>query len=749
MATARDYFDYLSDRIDIAPANSQEEVVAASTIADIMTQHGLETTTQDFDAPAMGNLMRHILIIMMFVGIILSAVGKVGFLLLGIVLTVGPAAILILEDLGQPLVSGLKIGPGARSQNVIGYHPAEIDPDDKNGRQRPIVILAHYDTPRTNVLRGGGIVGVAQLIRRFVRYCVPVVAAAALLRILLFLPGVVRIVFLVIGIIASLPLLAFAVTSIIERFAACTDGANDNKSGVAAMLAVLNKVRPADDAATGYFGGPYDNARHDSDSADPTGIMSKAPELPAGVRRGVELIESLGILPATCEVSYSEKDFAITEPEPEPEPEPMVVPEPQDLYEDDEEEPEGESTAKIMLVPEDEPEPTEIPGDPSGLNVYAPEDVLHEAMEDVQRQRPAAVDDPNWGKSTYQPTVPNIARRAALFDLPDPAAGERDPFGSARANDASRTVAVPRNRMAEYLANASAAAVQNVSDAPRPTPAPQPQAQPQPQPSARQGSMSEWLGVEDNFDARSAGRSIGSWDNFDSEDDLDDLDGHRGWKGGAAIRSDLRIVSDDDEFDSDEDLFDQDVSDEEYENLPEDDDSIEDEEDYDEDEQVPTEDELRDAILSMDDSLRKHDIWFVAAGASELDHAGVKAFLSKYRTTIRGAFLFNLDSVGAGTLSILTQEGLVDRRRSDRRTVRLLSNTASDLNITLDKKAVAFDDTDATPAMRSSVRAVTISGLGTAGVPAYSHTLADVTEVVDVRQVEQAAELVAEVIRRS
>ena len=36
-------------------------------------------------------------------------------------------------------------------------------------------------------------------------------------------------------------------------------------------------------------------------------------------------------------------------------------------------------------------------------------------------------------------------------------------------------------------------------------------------------SMSEWLGVDDSFDAKSTGNDIGSWDNFDD-----------GWKGGAA-----------------------------------------------------------------------------------------------------------------------------------------------------------------------------------------------------------------------
>ena len=37
--------------------------------------------------------------------------------------------------------------------------------------------------------------------------------------------------------------------------------------------------------------------------------------------------------------------------------------------------------------------------------------------------------------------------------------------------------------------------------------------------------MSDWLGVDDDYDAKKSGRGIGSWDNFEDDDD--------GWKGGA------------------------------------------------------------------------------------------------------------------------------------------------------------------------------------------------------------------------
>ena len=115
--------------------------------------------------------------------------------------------------------------------------------------------------------------------------------------------------------------------------------------------------------------------------------------------------------------------------------------------------------------------------------------------------------------------------------------------------------------------------------------------------------MSDWLGVEDDYDAKKSGRGIGSWDNFEDDND--------GWKGGATSSDGA----------SSEDML--------------------------------------SAVASMgDDELLGHDIWFVATGASDCDGAGMKAFLASHRDKLRGVFFINLESVGAGRLSVVTVEGV-------------------------------------------------------------------------------------------
>lgn len=165
---------------------------------------------------------------------------------------------------------------------------------------------------------------------------------------------------------------------------------------------------------------------------------------------------------------------------------------------------------------------------------------------------------------------------------------------------------------------------------------------------------------------------------------------------------------------------------------------------------APSEEELRDAVLSLgDDALVSHDIWFVALGASSLDHAGMRAFLDQHRSDVRGSFVVNLDCVGAGELSVLTHEGLEAPRRADRRLLRLLTNAAGSLHVPLSQKIYDWNATDALPAMRSSMRSVTLMGLGENGLPALSRTARDVPENVSGEQATAVTEIVTEMIRRS
>ena len=946
MAMTHDYMDYLNEKIGICPAGSQEEFQAANTIADLMRQHDTEPNIEEFDAKTYGGAVTGSLYALMFVGIVLGGIGVPILIAIGFVLAVGPMVLFVLKFQGNDLISNL--GPTTRSQNVVAFHEATGPMVIKGNR--PIVIVAHYDSPHENVLYTSPLAQFVPTMWRLSKFCAPAVAVCMLIQVLVFLPESFRRFMWIIGILAALPLAVLGVTSVLERFSNCTDGANDNKSGVAALLGVLENVRPsglesvhgaesigaaveamnqaaelAAAAAAGqsvaeqpeipYAGlgdklaqiapepgsvtgaAPLDGAAQPEDAfyeeeveeePEPQFVYKRGKV--EGVRHGAEIVKSLGMLSEACEVEYVEPEpvkvavpakpakkrlvkkpvpavapaagapswaaSASAEGTPDVErvayqPEPYgeeggqgggfaakalsflrgvgdmlsaaghqigekvsdaktraeqarqkerfgddlaprdLVPDAQYEPIDDSEQPEAPLPGVIPFRPEAagpvEEEPSDetpvaaedadalevtaertatttaamaplaqqqeasgdaaktaaqaaltedatvdadgeaVPAaetagskvnfdgledsvllnpDNSGLTAEGDPDATMPSAPVAPAPKPAAPDDPEWGKTSFRPQSGNVARRATLFDLPDPSAAGNDPFGtdpSAPKVDVSASKAssgyvapvVPTSSDSGMLFSAPVEAKVDTI-------------------SAEDEEFAELQRADalTNDGEGAFGRLKGLFGKKDSSEGSGAKRG--GWKGGAAPRAGLRVVGDGDAV------------------------------------EAPTEDDLRDEILGLgDDALISHDIWFVALGASDCDHAGMRAFLAQHRKQVRGAFVINLDSVAAGELTLLTHEGLLVTRRADRRMLRIMGSVANDLHIPIEMSKHDWATTDATPAMLSSMRAMTVMGTDVSGKRALSRTLDDVAENVIPEQAVAVAEAVCELIRRS
>ena len=298
--------------------------------------------------------------------------------------------------------------------------------------------------------------------------------------------------------------------------------------------------------------------------------------------------------------------------------------------------------------------------------------------------------------SVPDPSLPSIqqanaASRTSLFDLPDPSAQTNDPFATAQGPEpTSAPVAtpIPISPGAQPLETISAPASTG--------------AKPQKRglgglfgrkKKNEQDSMSDWLGVEDDYDAKKSGRGIGSWDNFEDDDD--------GWKGGATS-SDGASAED-----------------------------------------------MLSAVASMgDDELLGHDIWFVATGASDCDGAGMRAFLASHRDKLRGVFFINLESIGAGKLSVVTVEGEQQLFKGDRRIMNLVSKVCKSFHVDCGAFEMPYAKTDASAALEASRRALTIAGVDGPRL-ACARTEDDLPYNVNPTNIATVSEVVTEVIRRS
>lgn len=297
--------------------------------------------------------------------------------------------------------------------------------------------------------------------------------------------------------------------------------------------------------------------------------------------------------------------------------------------------------------------------------------------------------------SVPDPSLPsmqqaNVASRTSLFDLPDPSAQTDDPFVTAQGSEPSSAPVAPSMPVAPD--------VQPLETISAPVTTPKPQKRGigglfGRKKKSDQDSMSDWLGVDDDYDAKKSGRGIGSWDNFEDDDD--------GWKGGATSSDGA----------SNEDML--------------------------------------AAVASMgDDELLGHDIWFVATGASDCDGAGMKAFLASHRDKLRGVFFINLESIGAGRISVVTVEGEQQLLKGDRRIMNLVSKVCKAFHVDYGAFEMPYAKTDAYAALEASRRALTIAGVDGPRL-ACARTEDDLPYNVNPTNIATVSEVVTEVIRRS
>ncbi|MEE0664291.1 MAG: hypothetical protein UDC04_07370, partial [Collinsella bouchesdurhonensis] len=240
MANSKKYLNHLLQRTEITPACSEEERTAADVIARIFTDHGFNPEIQEFTASSSRKNVSAIAGIVLFVATIFmgigGALGIFGFLL---VLALGVLYVLIRLD----KISVPAIGANGLSQNVIAYHQASGPL--ASPRNRPVVVVAHYDSSRADLLSREPFANYRALINKLFPVAMVLPAAVAILR-LLPLPGALKAVLWVIAILFSLIPLLRSVAFLFDRFAMpYTTGAICNKSSVAAMLGVMDTVAPS------------------------------------------------------------------------------------------------------------------------------------------------------------------------------------------------------------------------------------------------------------------------------------------------------------------------------------------------------------------------------------------------------------------------------------------------------------------------------------------------------------------------
>lgn len=613
MAELIDYAKTLASEIGPRPATTDAEHRAAEWLERTFSAHGLETELQEFDAVhtySWAYVIYHVLTM----GAAFAA-GFKPFLVWPAFAVSAIVAFFLWTDLDTRW--GLtRLMPKGPSQNVIARHV----PRARRGEiLRKIVIVAHYDSAKASLAFAPNTVGGFSTTFALLKWSTILTPVFILLMALplSFLSVLDPWLWYVTMAVAAY-LLVPTVINIHREFAMpFVDGANDNASGVAAMLGVMERLVPAPDANTLVTG-----------------------SFPA-IRRDVDTARAADVVAEETELRYT---------------------------------PAGPS----------EPQVTELPDDFAWAEPAAERASAGQAVLDFDTVEFAAVGDEPSRSSRRESARETVSQDARPGRQDRPESDEpRQVLGSDVAGLEPYDSGEPRAKKG-LLSGLGGRKKQR----------------------RESGEVKDWLGVDDGFDARKAGKEIGSWDNFGEDEDDDGF----GWKGGWA---------------GDDPIGDPDFAASEAARI------------------------RRRVTESVDRELTEKEVWFVATGAEEVGTLGMQAFLRDYGEDLKDALIINIDGCGSGQLFWASTEGMARRYRADRRLVGLARRVSRETETMIKPREYKGLSTDATPALARGYHAFSIMAFDPNGLPANWHWKTDTVDNLDPALIEMTAEFVTAMIREA
>jgi Peptidase family M28 len=133
-------------------------------------------------------------------------------------------------------------------------------------------------------------------------------------------------------------------------------------------------------------------------------------------------------------------------------------------------------------------------------------------------------------------------------------------------------------------------------------------------------------------------------------------------------------------------------------------------------------------------------VWFVVTGSEEVGMLGVQDFFERHAVEVAGARFLNLDSVGAGSLVAVSEEGVLRERRSNRYMLDLAEEVGAE------GRPFRGFPTDGTALLARRAQALTLLAVGEDEVPPNWHWSSDVTANVDPAALDRATAVARHVV---
>lgn len=304
----------------------------------------------------------------------------------------------------------------------------------------------------------------------------------------------------------------------------------------------------------------------------------------------------------------------------------------------------------------------------------------------------------------------------------------------------------------------------------------------------------EWLDVDDNFEARAAGKARGGWESFQEEHyeqgeyqgdyaveadqnaaaypgatqalpalQSDDLGATQAWTPQPidveAAGQEASQVAYDDSFNVN------DVADDEqsgsnrfrpwhggaYSARRMENSNLSSEELADEAAAaaVPTPVELNEELNEVY-QFRNPDIdaevWFVALGSELAQNSGMKAFLEAHQSELRGAFIVDVDAIGAGDLTMIEREGFLKPSKASSRMKRYIRKASQATGIKVASGALLSEESAASYAAKHGCQVTHLVGME-GGKPALYGQQDDIVENIDEKKLASNVDFLMELLK--
>lgn len=112
------------------------------------------------------------------------------------------------------------------------------------------------------------------------------------------------------------------------------------------------------------------------------------------------------------------------------------------------------------------------------------------------------------------------------------------------------------------------------------------------------------------------------------------------------------------------------------------------------------------------------EVWFLALGAELADNAGIKSFMSQHSDDLRGTIFVDLDAMGAGSLSLIDEEGVIRRVKASSRMKRYVTKAGTSLGLHINSTKMIWRESAAYYTNRKGLQTIHVAGMKD-GKPAY------------------------------